>query len=102
MEFGALLLGYYKDGRLMYAGKVGTGFDDETLMRLIKMFKPLERATSPFAEPVKEKEVHWLEPRLVAEIGFEEWTDYDRLRQPRFKGLRYDKDPKSVIKEVPK
>jgi DNA ligase D-like protein (predicted ligase) len=101
IEFGALLLGYYKDGKLMYAGKVGTGFSEDTLRKLIKKFRPIERETSPFAEPVKEKEVHWLEPKLVAQIGFEEWTDYDRLRQPRFEGLRYDKDPRSVIKEVP-
>ncbi len=102
IEFGALLLGYYKDGKLMYAGKVGTGFSEDTLRSLIKKFRALERKTSPFAEPVKEKEVHWLEPKLVAQIGFEEWTDYGKLRQPRYEGLRYDKDPHDVVKEVPK
>lgn len=100
--FGAILVGYYQDGKLMYAGKVGTGFTEETLRDLMKKFKPLERTTSPFAGEVKEKEVHWLEPKLVAQIGFEEWTDYLKLRQPRFEGLRYDKDPRSVIREVPK
>jgi len=100
--FGALLMGYYDDGKLMYAGKVGTGYDEKTLRDLMEKFRPLERKTSPFAEEVREKEVHWLEPKLVAEIGFEEWTNYGKLRQPRYKGLRYDKDPHSVIREVPK
>jgi DNA ligase D-like protein (predicted ligase) len=102
IEFGALLLGYYEDGKLMYAGKVGTGFSEDTLRMLMKKFKPMERKTSPFSGPVNEKEVHWLEPKLVAQIGFEEWTDYGRLRQPRFKGLRYDKNPRDVVKEVPR
>lgn len=102
IEFGALLVGYYEDDKLMYAGKVGTGFDEKTLRSLMEKFRPLERKTSPFAEDVREKEVHWLEPKLVAEIGFEEWTDYGKLRQPRYEGLRYDKDPHSVIREVPK
>jgi bifunctional non-homologous end joining protein LigD len=102
IEFGALLLGYYEEGKLMYAGKVGTGFSEDTLRKLMDKFRPLERATSPFAEPIKEKEVHWLEPELVAQIGFEEWTDHGKLRQPRYEGLRYDKSPRDVVKEVPK
>lgn len=100
--FGAILVGYYRDGELAYAGKVGTGFDGATLERLMALFRPLERPTSPFGEPVKEKEVHWLEPKLVAQIGFAEWTSYGRLRQPRYEGLRSDKDPRAVIREVPK
>jgi DNA ligase D-like protein (predicted ligase) len=99
--FGAILVGYYQDGKLMYAGKVGTGFGDETIMKLMEKFRPLERKTSPFAEEVKEKETHWLEPKLVAQVGFEEWTNYGKLRQPRFEGLRDDKAPESVIKEEP-
>lgn len=101
IEFGAILVGYYKDGGLIYAGKVGTGFDQRTLRSLMEKFRALERKTSPFADEVKEKEVHWLEPKLVAQIGFEEWTNYGKLRQPRYEGLRYDKDPSSVIREVP-
>lgn len=101
IEFGAILVGYYKDCGLMYAGKVGTGFDQKTLRSLMEKFRALERKTSPFADEVKEKEVHWLEPKLVAQIGFEEWTNYGKLRQPRYEGLRYDKDPRSVIREVP-
>lgn len=98
--FGALLLGYYDRGRLMYAGKVGTGFDDEALARLKKLFAPLEQHASPFDEAIDEKEVHWLQPGLVAEIGFENWTGGGKLRQPRFRGLRYDKDPRSVVREA--
>jgi bifunctional non-homologous end joining protein LigD len=93
------LLGFYDHGKLRYAGKVGTGFNDETLRDLMKKLKPLERATSPFDEEVREKEVHWVEPVLVAEIAFENWTREGRLRQPRYKGLRYDKNPKDVVRE---
>ncbi len=100
--FGALLVGYYQDGKLMYAGKVGTGYGEKILLSLMGKFQPLERKTSPFAEEIPEKEVHWLEPELVAEVGFEEWTDYGKLRQPRFEGLRYDKPPQDVVREVPK
>ncbi len=99
--FGALLLGYYQDSRLRYAGKVGTGFDNTTLEKLHKKFSPLVCKTSPFAEEIHEKGAHWLEPVLVAQIGFEEWTDLGKLRQPRYMGLRPDKDAKDVVKEVP-
>lgn len=102
IEFGAILVGYYQDGKLMYAGKVGTGFDEPTLRHLMSLFRPLERQRSPFAGDVKVREpVHWLEPKLVAQIAFEEWTREGKLRQPRFEGLRNDKDPRSVIREVP-
>ncbi len=98
--FGALLLGYYEGDDLVYAGKVGTGFDDETLRRLSKRLSSLERATPAFAEDdLPTDEVHWVEPNFVAQIGFEEWTDYGRLRQPRFQGLRQDKDAEDVVKE---
>jgi DNA ligase D-like protein (predicted ligase) len=100
--FGALLLGYYQGGKLKYAGKVGTGFDNTTLEKLNEKFSPLERKSSPFAEEIREKGAHWLEPVLVAQIGFEEWTDLGKLRQPRYMGLRPDKDAKDVVKEVPK
>jgi len=100
--FGAILVGYYKDSKLIYAGKVGTGFSDETIVKLMDKFRPLERNTSPFSGEVEEKEVRWLEPKLVAQVGFEEWTNYGKLRQPRFEGLRYDKGPESVIREEPK
>lgn len=97
--FGALLLGYYDHGKLKYAGKVGTGYSDEVLKELTPKLKKIEIDVSPFDEDVKEKEVHWVRPGLVAEIGFENWTREGRLRQPRYRGLRYDKNPEDVVRE---
>lgn len=98
--FGALLLGYYEDDELRYAGKVGTGFDDETLHDLHDRLSSLERKTPPFAgEKLPEDGVHWVTPNLVAEIGFEEWTRHNKLRHPRYLGLRRDKPAEDVVKE---
>jgi DNA ligase D-like protein (predicted ligase) len=97
--FGAILIGYYDDDALRYAGKVGTGYDDETLRALTKTFKARRRSSSPFDETVKEKHVHWIEPELVAQVGFTEWTDEGRLRHPRYLGLRRDKAPRDVVRE---
>jgi DNA ligase D-like protein (predicted ligase) len=101
VEFGALLLGYYRDGELQYAGKVGTGFDTEMLHTLGAQMREIERKDSPFANPatIKERNVTWVEPKLVAEVGFTEWTRDGRLRHPRFQGLRYDKDASEVVRE---
>ncbi len=101
---GALLVGTYEDGGLSYAGKVGTGYDDETLRDLSKQLSSLERKTSPFSDPdgISKKGVHWASPRLVAEVGFTEWTSDGKLRHPRFLGLRRDKDPRSVVRERPR
>ena len=100
---GALLVGVYDDGVLRYAGKVGTGFGRSTLEDLVARLAPLERDTSPFAEPIKPRVVgaHWAEPRLVAQVAFQEWTRAGRLRQPRFLGLREDKEPEEVVRETP-
>ncbi len=100
--FGALLLGFYKGDTLHYAGKVGTGFDDQTLQQLAKKLKAREQTQCPFAERAQAKggHVHWIDPTLVAEIGFTEWTSDDRLRHPRFLGLRDDKPAHKVVKEV--
>ncbi len=99
---GALLVGYYQDKDLIYAGKVGTGIDDETLRRLRERLDGLKRETPAFAEnDLPSKEVHWVEPKMVAQIAFEEWTDYGKLRQPRYQGLRRDKDPTDVVRETP-
>jgi bifunctional non-homologous end joining protein LigD len=102
--FGALLLGYYgDDGKLHYAGKVGTGFDRRTLTSLHAVLAADERPESPF-EPVRglpRSKVHWVEPKLVAQVGFSEWTADGELRQPRFQGLRRDKDPAEVMRELP-
>jgi ATP-dependent DNA ligase len=98
--FGALLVGYFQRGELVYAGKVGTGFDDRTLRRLAKRLRSLERATSPFdIRSPSARDVHWVRPELVAEIGFTEWTSGDKLRHPRFLGLRRDKEPRNVGRE---
>lgn len=99
--FGALLLGYYRHGRLRYAGKVGTGWDDATLRKLAARLRRLERGTAPFTPAPSERGVHWVTPRLVAEIGFTEWTDDGKLRHPRFLGLRTDKAARDVERERP-
>jgi DNA ligase D-like protein (predicted ligase) len=101
--FGALLLGYYDtDGELVYAGKVGTGFTQKLLRSLHASMAALERDTPPFARGALPRSgVHWIEPRLVGEVGFSEWTRDGELRHPRFQGLRDDKDPADVVREVP-
>jgi DNA ligase D-like protein (predicted ligase) len=102
--FGALLLGYYNpDGELVYAGKVGTGFDTETLRSLRDRLGALEQDGTPFQQgpPVRERGVHWVRPELVAQVGFSEWTDAGELRHPRFQGLRDDKAAREVVREVP-
>ncbi len=99
--FGALLVGFYEDGDLRYAGKVGTGYDHETLKKLKSRLKNIARKTCPFKneDEISDKKVHWVTPVLVAEVGFTEWTADDKLRHPRYLGLRRDKDPEDVHKE---
>ena len=99
-EFGALLVGYYERGRLRYAGKVGTGFDRETLRDLGARMRALRTDRSPFADEVRERAVTWVRPELVAEVGFSEWTEDGRLRHPRFQGLRDDKAARDVVREA--
>ena len=100
-RLGALLVGYYDgDGKLRYAGKVGTGYDRDMLELLFRRLTPLHRRTSPFAPgPVPAGEVQWVTPKLVAQIGFGEWTEAGLLRHPRFLGLRDDKAPREVRRE---
>jgi len=99
--FGALLLGYYDpDGRLAYAGKVGTGFDDATLSSLAETLTGLQQPRPPFDRGALPRTgVHWVEPALVGQVAFSEWTTAGQLRHPRFEGLRRDKDPRSVTRE---
>jgi bifunctional non-homologous end joining protein LigD len=101
-DFGALLVGYYENGRLSYAGKVGTGYNAKTLRELGAQLRKLEVPESPFVDirPIP-RGTHWTKPQLVAQIGFAEWTNDARLRQPRFLGLRDDKRPKEVVRESP-
>jgi bifunctional non-homologous end joining protein LigD len=99
-DLGALLLGYYDDGALRYAGKVGTGFTRATLHDLAARLAPLRRDSSPFADAVRERGASWVEPQLVAQVGFSEWTRDGRLRHPRFLGLRDDKAAREVVREA--
>jgi DNA ligase D-like protein (predicted ligase) len=101
-DFGALLVGYHEDGRLRYAGKVGTGYNAARLRDLGAQLRSLESSTPPFvdAKPIP-RGTHWTRPELVAQIGFAEWTNDGRLRQPRFLGLRDDKRPADVVRERP-
>jgi DNA ligase D-like protein (predicted ligase) len=99
IELGALLLGYYDGGALRYAGKVGTGFDRATLRDLGARLRSLRADVPPFADEVRERGVTWVEPELVAQVGFSEWTRDGRLRHPRFLGLRADKPASKVVRE---
>jgi bifunctional non-homologous end joining protein LigD len=98
-RLGALLIGVHKGERLVYAGKVGTGFTDAELTRLLRLLEARRRPDSPFDPPPPVKGVIFVEPELVAEVDFTEWTSAGILRHPSYKGLRDDKDPKEVVRE---
>ena len=104
-HIGALLVGYHEDGKLVYAGKVGTGFTQKLLVELKRQLEPLEARTCPFSpEPPRAwtgPGRHWVQPRLVGEVAFSEWTADGRLRHPSFQGVRRDKRPADVIRERP-
>jgi bifunctional non-homologous end joining protein LigD len=101
-RIGALLMGYYEeDGRLRYAGRVGTGFTDRTLDELAAALKPLERTTAPFdPKPKLPRNAVFVAPELVAEIEFREWTSDGVMRAPSFKGLRDDAPAAEVVREA--
>ncbi|HEY1162223.1 MAG TPA: non-homologous end-joining DNA ligase, partial [Candidatus Dormibacteraeota bacterium] len=96
---GALLVGYYDKGKFVYAGKVGTGFTDAMLDKLLALMKPLEQASSPFDVGSPPKKAHFIKPKLVGEFEFVEWTKSGQLRAPTFKGLRTDKPARKVVRE---
>ena len=99
-RIGALLMGYYEDGKLRYAGRVGTGFTEKTLEDLRRRLAPLKRDTNPFdVAPKLPREAAYVEPRLVAEVEFREWTSERVMRAPSFKGLREDKPATEVVAE---
>jgi len=101
-RFGALLVGYYEDGRLRYAGKVGTGFSERTLADLGDRLEALEVEGSPFERGSGLPRVgRWVRPQLVGQFGFSEWTRDGKLRHPRYLGLREDKRPSEVVRELP-
>jgi bifunctional non-homologous end joining protein LigD len=95
-HFGALLVGAYDRGKLHFVGKVGTGFNEQSLIMLFKKFRPLVRQGSPFVDPPRDRNVTFLSPKLVAQISYQEWTTDKKLRQPVFLGLRDDKSPREV------
>jgi bifunctional non-homologous end joining protein LigD len=98
VHFGALLVGLFDGKALRFCGAVGTGFSEETLLRLLQELHPLVRETCPFAaRPREAKDPVWVEPRLVAQVAYAEWTADERLRQPAFLGLRRDKKAKECL-----
>jgi bifunctional non-homologous end joining protein LigD len=111
--FGSLLVGYQQNDNLIYASKVGTGFDSNTLRSLFDQFKKLRAKNCPFTNlPSKQSDLHglsasemkrctWLKPKMVCQIRFSQWTKDNHLRQPVFLGLRNDKPPKMVLRETP-
>ncbi|MBB6287592.1 MULTISPECIES: DNA ligase D [unclassified Pseudomonas] len=103
--FGALLLAVNDDGGLVYAGRVGTGFDQASLKNIYAQLTPLERDASPLEKPLTSAQargVHWVEPRLVGEVQFTEWTREGVVRQAAFVGLRTDKPATQIIHEQPR
>jgi bifunctional non-homologous end joining protein LigD len=104
-ELGALLVGYYerygKKRRLRYAGKVGTGFAGPDLKLLRERLEPLGRKDSPFEGRQPQKDSIFVEPQLVCEVDFSEWTNAGTLRHPSYKGLRDDKPARDVVREEP-
>ncbi len=98
---GALLVGYFEDGALRFGGKVGTGFTEKELTMLSGRLRRLARSTSPLpnTKGIAVQGVHWVRPKLVAQVGFAEWTPDGKLRHPRYLGLRDDKSPASVVRE---
>jgi bifunctional non-homologous end joining protein LigD len=100
--FGALLLGVYEEGKLRYVGRVGTGFNHESLLTLRKKLTSLQQKKNPFAlEAPKGEKAHWVKPTLVAEIAFANWTIDGFLRVPVFQGLREDKPATLIHREEP-
>ena len=111
--FGALLVGYYGTDGLLFSGRVGTGFSEKALAALYDGLRKIKRTTCPFVNlperkpgrwglgitPTVMKRCHWVEPLLVAQVKFAEWTTDDQLRQPVFLGLRNDKEPNDVVRK---
>jgi bifunctional non-homologous end joining protein LigD len=97
---GSILIGYFDGDRLKFAGKVGTGFDTAMLRLLKQKLKPLEQKEMPFDHiDIPRRSLHWVKPRLIAQVGFTEWTEDGKLRHPRFLGLRDDKAPQDITRE---
>jgi ATP-dependent DNA ligase len=111
-HFGALLLGYYtEDGRLHYAGRAGTGFNERELARLAGLLKPLETRRMPldkpppresrFGSPLELSRVHWVRPEVVVEVAYLTWTEGGLLRAVSYQGQREDKSARQVVRSIP-
>ena len=101
---GALLIGHYSRDRLVWAGKVGTGFTARSARELRARLEPLVQDHPPFTPAPRGAEArgaHWVRPELVAEVAFTEWTDGGKIRHPSFQGLREDKSPREIVREAP-
>jgi bifunctional non-homologous end joining protein LigD len=100
---GALLVGYYEAGDLVFAGKVGTGFDTTLLLDLRRRLDAIEQPRPPFTRAVGLPRLgaHWVRPEIVVQVAFTEWTVHDKLRHPRLLGVRLDKRPRAVVREMP-
>jgi ATP-dependent DNA ligase len=110
---GALLIGYYEDDDFVFAGKIGTGFNTQLLLDLRAQLDDLEINTPPFTKAVglprskvgarskigSSLRTHWVRPEIVVQVGFIQWTKYNKLRHPRLLGIRNDKDPREVVRE---
>jgi len=104
IPFSSLVLGFYEDGKLVYAGRAGTGFSTKDRLELRRMLDRIARPTTPFAQKPKDpglRRAVWAEPKFVGEVAFTEWTNEGVIRHPSFQGLRQDKKPKDVIRETP-
>jgi ATP-dependent DNA ligase len=99
---GALLVGYFEGDDLVFAGKIGTGFDTKLLLDLRARLDTMEIATPPFTKGTGLPRVraHWVRPEIVVQVGFIEWTVHGKLRHPRLLGIRTDKSPRDVVRET--
>ena len=100
---GALLVGYHEDAELVFAGKIGTGFDTRLLLDLRARLDRLEIPKSPFtkAKGLPRLRAHWVRPEIVVQVAFIEWTVHGKLRHPRLLGVRFDKNARDVVREAP-
>ena len=100
---GALLVGYYEGADLVFAGKIGTGFDTKLLLDLRARLDALKTSQTPFTKAVglPRLRAHWVRPEIVVQVGFIEWTGNNKLRHPRLLGVRFDKQARDIVREYP-
>ena len=100
---GALLVGYFEGDDLVFAGRIGTGFDTRLLLDLRSRLDALEVPQPPFTRAVglPRLRAHWVRPEIVVQVAFIEWTVHGKLRHPRLLGVRFDKDARAVVRETP-